>query len=443
MFLSAMTPDVLRETPHGCEVVIAVDPALTTATDEASVRATDQLLEAAGRSGPRRLILVTGLDDASADFGTDAPRANDGRPIEWLVIRTGSPYGIGDDPVTQFMLMMRSLPAVPLLPQSRILLPVWHEDLARCIATAVSLPADRVNRSITVTGPEAVTSAQLYDRIAALTDRHPAHVPVPELVTSFGKRLARVLSTEGIARVPPLSRFAVSADVRPHPDSVDTCDSIAATPLDQGLRRVIHELPELTPSEGVGTLERKTFSTVIKGSSLEPESLMTLVREQFGDLLPVPAGVEPVAPERALRPGAVLTLALPGRGHVAIRVVDVQPTQTVVATLRGHLLAGIVRFRAERVKAGLLFEVMTCDRAANPADRVGLTLGGARAQNVNWRTFVTNVAQRAGGHAGRARRSTRALRAEEARAVDEAVADLVRRHHSDWLMPSTSSGVIH
>jgi len=30
--------------------------------------------------------------------------------------------------------MMRSLPAVPLLPSSRVLLPVWHEDLARIVS---------------------------------------------------------------------------------------------------------------------------------------------------------------------------------------------------------------------------------------------------------------------------------------------------------------------
>ena len=170
---------------------------------------------------------------------------------------------------------------------------------------------------------------------------------------------------------------------------------------------------------------------------------MTFVREHFGDLLPVPAGVEPAVPERALHPGAVLTLALPGRGHVAIRVVDVQPTQTIVATLRGHLLAGIVRFRAERVKSGVLFEVMTCDRAANPADWIGLTLGGARLQNVNWRTFVQNVVQRSGGHAGRVRRSTHGFSSAEARAVEEAVADLVRRHYDDQPLPSTTPGTIH
>ena len=40
-------------------------------------------------------------------------------------------YGVSDDPITLFFLVMRALPAVPLMSRTHVLQPLWHDDLDR------------------------------------------------------------------------------------------------------------------------------------------------------------------------------------------------------------------------------------------------------------------------------------------------------------------------
>ena len=83
-----------------------------------------------------------------------------------------------------------------------------------------------------------------------------------------------------------------------------------------------------------------------------------------------------------------------------------------------------MRFSASPTADGIRFEVLTCDRAANVADWVGLTLGGSRLQDANWTTVVTNVA---GLAPSRIQIDSRPLFAHEARHAEELVAQLVHR----------------
>ncbi|HTV02641.1 MAG TPA: hypothetical protein VMF13_18975, partial [Luteitalea sp.] len=183
-----------------------------------------------------------------------------------------------------------------------------------------------------------------------------------------------------------------------------------ATPLSLGLRRLTEALPEQLPTSGVGGLDVKHFWGDITGTSLNAPAVLELFRERFADVMPVPVGVEPAAPRVRLDEGATLTLQLPGRGHVQVRVEAADDAHVVLSTLRGHPLAGVVRFRTAAISAGVRFEVMTADKAATPIDWLALTLGGARVQDANWRSVVTRVAAAAGGsvsvvHARRRRAS--------------------------------------
>jgi NADH dehydrogenase len=187
---------------------------------------------------------------------------------------------------------------------------------------------------------------------------------------------------------------------------------------------LIAELEELTPADGIGAVEVKRFSSTIRGADCDAIALMRLFATQFSEIMPIPVGVEPASPEVVLRPGADITMTLPGRGHVQVRVREVASRRVTLATVRGHALAGIVRFSARDLDDGLEFEVMTCDAAANRLDWLTLTMGGARLQDANWSTVVERVAQRAGGTHGAVQSDNRTLGDEEAAAVERWVNEI-------------------
>src|SRR4051812_43096939 len=139
----------------GCEVAIVIDPALS-GPDPSEAGLSPDLVDAAAQSGVRRVVRVCPRDPArhveqpQRDNRQRAPTF----PGEWIALRTAPVYGVGDDPITLFLIMMRALPAVPIVAATHIVQPLWYEDLARAISGAVSLPAAAINRNIDVAGPE-------------------------------------------------------------------------------------------------------------------------------------------------------------------------------------------------------------------------------------------------------------------------------------------------
>jgi NADH dehydrogenase len=371
----------------------------------------------------RRLIHVT---------ATAARNPAEESTGEWLTIRAPGVYGTIDDPVTLFLIMMRSLPAVPVSTAARAVRPLWHEDLALAAAAAVVLPVSLVNRVVNVHGPDAVTAAQLYERISALIDRRPVRVPVPDFLATHGKRLADALHLPwSFDMAGFLFGEGDAAGTDAAGDQLKDILGVTATGLDDGLTRLIGTLAEVTPSEGIGSLDLKRFSVDIHGAQYGAVELLRIFRARFADLMPIPVGVEPAAAAVQLDLGNVLTLALPGRGHVQIRVEDVTDDHVVVGTLRGHVVAGVVRFRTEPLPDGVRFEVMTCDRAANAIDWIALTLGGARLQDANWTALVQNVGTLAGGSADDVRHDARKLDQQEATAAQDWIGAVIRRHGED------------
>jgi NADH dehydrogenase len=97
--------------------------------------------------------------------------------------------------------------------------------------------------------------------------------------------------------------------------------------------------------------------------------------------------------------GATLTLALPLRGNVQIRILELDARRMTVCTVSGHPLAGAVRFLSEARGSMVRFEVQVIDRAANVADWLVMNPIGARLQNATWRDTVERVVKESGGRA--------------------------------------------
>ena len=131
---------------------------------------------------------------------------------------------------------------------------------------------------------------------------------------------------------------------------------------------------------------------------------------------------EPAA-ERRIELGATLTLSLPLRGHVQVRVVELTDTSMTYATVAGHPLAGEVIFRFTGVPGeDLRFEVETCDRPANPPDALAMYPLGILMKRWNWAKVVERVADFSGARPPiEVKTSEQTLADEEARKAEEEI----------------------
>jgi NADH dehydrogenase len=142
------------------------------------------------------------------------------------------------------------------------------------------------------------------------------------------------------------------------------------------------------------------------------------------------AGAEPGTPS-IVEEGATLTLDLPLRGHVQVRVAEVDENRFTLMTLAGHPLAGAVRIQTESLRDAVRFEVQVYDRAGSIPDLVIMrTLGGA-VQDRAWMQLVENTVGASGGRATEVRQTSETLSESEAEVVQRWAEELVllRKQH--------------
>lgn len=415
-------PDVVSRS-HGLaqrdpreRITILVDHSVTTGHGESPDA------DAPGREGAVALTRNGPL----IHVRTRAAAAIDGA----LTLRTTAAYGVIDDPLTAFLLMMRTLPTVPVLGDSLLIQPIWHEDLANAVAVSVGLVAANAPRTYDVAGPDAVTQAQVYDRVAALVDRRPLRIPVPAALAGTGLTLVAAIDAAGPLRSWLGAFHDESAIIGASDNHLSSVFHVTPTPLDRGLARLIADLPEQTPFDGVGAIEVKRFSADIAGARYRARELLGLFRSHFKDVMPIAVGVEPATPHVELTEGATLTMALPGRGHVQVRVEEATDAQVVLATLIGHAVAGFVRFRTHDGEDFVRFDVMTCDAAGSSLDWIAMAMGSSRLQDANWRRVVENMVSLSGGTSDTVRMDSRTLSNDEALAVERWITRIIERRQT-------------
>jgi NADH dehydrogenase len=271
----------------------------------------------------------------------------------------------------------------------------------------------------------------LIERLRALTGRSPLRVPVPGFLGVLGARAAGLLGLHvplDSGQVQMLEEGNLITE--PGGNALSSVFGLAATPLEEGLRRLADSLPEQQLEEGMGSLIRRHVWADIAGSRLGREALFERFRVLFGELTPwhVELGAEqgtPVAP----RLGATLTMHLPLRGNVQVRVVQLEPACLTLATVEGHPLAGLVRFRLENIaKDRLRFHVEVHDRPGNIVDWLVMSTVGGQIQVATWRSTVERLVSESGGAApDGVQAHSESLRGAEARQVESWARGLVER----------------
>ncbi|HXG86905.1 MAG TPA: DUF1990 family protein [Vicinamibacterales bacterium] len=398
--------------------------------ENVNVKGTQNLLGEATRVGAPRFIYVSSL---GADRGTSEYHASKRRAEalvqdyagEWLILRPGNVYGPGDAVISQLLSMVRTLPAVPVVGDgNHAFQPIWYEDLGCAIAKALDL--DRSRTVYELAGTETTTPNDLLDRFQTLTNRQSVRIPIPEFLARMGTRLADMA---GVTLPINESQFLMLVEENvvhePNGNALTAVFAVTPTPLAEGLRRLADVQPEQQPAEGVGGLERKRFWADITGSSFDAAALIEQFRQSCTDVMPIEFAAEPGAPQEVVE-GATLTAAIPLRGNIQIRVEEIAADHVTFATLRGHPLAGVVRFDAVDLPDGAVrFAVNVFARAATVFDWVAMSTGGTVAQNSNWRTVVERVVELSGGDTTGVQQESEVLDENAAEEAESWIAELI------------------
>jgi NADH dehydrogenase len=152
--------------------------------------------------------------------------------------------------------------------------------------------------------------------------------------------------------------------------------------------------------------------------------------------MPLEFSAEPGTP-RVVEEGVTLTLGVPVRGNVQVRVEEVAPRRVVFATVEGHMLAGVIQFTAsgdKRRDVRFLIEIHA--RAATALDLLAMSTVGDSLQKENWEEVVTRVVALSGGTAPLGvQHETETLDDEEGRRIERRLTDLINKRKQAEVTP--------
>ncbi|NDU72024.1 DUF1990 family protein, partial [Actinomadura sp. DSM 109109] len=178
--------------------------------------------------------------------------------------------------------------------------------------------------------------------------------------------------------------------------------------LPSGVRTGIARLPSRSgdrvqdPRQGFGPLYQRRYTVRISGSPLTAAELIERVCDDLNAASPVEVAV---FDKTSGAPGDLAVsdeyvVHMPGPWNCPVRVVERTPVSFRFVTLRGHLEAGEIEFRAARTPDGDL--VFTIESWARSGDRLAEALyervGIAKEMQLHmWTHFCMRVAELSGG----------------------------------------------
>ena len=431
--------DKLRGSADGCDLVlhvagiIAEEPPEIT-FESVNVTGTRNMVAEAERAGAGRFIYVSSLGAGTGKSPYHLSKRAAEKLVEkfdggWIIMRPGNVYGPGDEVVSLLLKMVRTLPAIPVVAGGDDKFqPIWVEDLALAIADAVER-TDLHGRSLELGGSDVTTTNDLIARFSSMTGRSPLKIPVPGFLASAGAAIADLVGVPlpvNESQITMLREGNIIAD--PGNNALTAVFRIQPVTLEEGLKKLAGSQPEQTPGDGIGSLKRKRIWADISGSKLTPEELFEQFRRDFDEATPgfLDAKVEPGTTCK-LEDGATITMSLPLRGNVQVRVQELTERKATLITLAGHPLAGAVRFLCDQRGDHIRFETQVYDRPASLVDWLAMKTIGASMQGLTWEGLVERMVIESGGVAGKG-----VEKAEES--LDEPQADLIEAWVKDLVM---------
>ena len=430
-------PPSLEGTADGADVVVHLAGIIEEAPPDATfqrvnVEGTRNIVREAERAGVPKIVCVSSLGSMRGQ----SPHHRSKRDAEaivrafsgaWIILRPGAVYGPGDEHISSLLKMVRTLPAVPLIGDGgQLFQPIWHEDAAEAIAQAVERD-DLDGGEYDIAGDDITSQRDLLARLQRLTNRATVALPVPELLAQVGLKAAALAGVD-VGFSESQLQMLIEGNVLPADadNALTRVFDVTPMPLEKGLRLLADNQPELLPDRGIGPLTRKRYWTDIRGTTLDADRLLDHVRARFRVLAPeiMSTSAEPGTPT-CIEEGATLTLSIPLRGHVQLRVAEVDDRRFTLLTVAGHPLAGAVRVQTEPIGDAIRFEVQTYERPASIPDLVLMRTLGGSLQDRAWTHLIQNVVRDTGGRADEVQRSSESLAGSEAAVVQRWAEELV------------------
>jgi hypothetical protein len=314
--------------------------------------------------------------------------------------------------------------------------PIWHEDFAAVVAATVERDDLRC-RSLDVAGTELTSQNDLVRRFSELTGRDVVRAPLPAVVASWGLRALGAIGVDAPFTETQLDMLVDGNVIPPgSPNGLTEVFGIAPTRLDDGLRRLVDEQPAQLPAEGTGTAFRKRYWVEIRGSRYDADQLFGYVRDHLSELLPSTVRIKSDSDGASiLAEGDTLTLELPLRGDVQVRVAEMGDRRMSFLTVVGHPIAGAVRLLTCVEDDAVRFEIQVYDRPASAIDEVVMRTVGGWLQRSTWIDLAENVIRASGGE-GRVRTEEKELNDHEL----EVINDWARTLSAQLSRNATSSG---
>lgn len=422
----------------GCDAVLHIVGIVEESPPEATfervnVEGTKNIIAEAERAGVKRFVFVSSLGApvGTSDYHVSKQKAEAATRQfrgSWTIARPGNVYGPGDEQISVLLRLVRGpSPVVPKVGAGdQPFQPIWWEDAARALADIVER-TDLDGRQLDLAGTEQTSQNDLLERFGAITGREIHSIALPEFIATLGAKAVSLVGWDVNFTDDQLQMLREGNVIAPGaPNGLTDVLGITPTPLDTGLLALADLQPEQLPTEGIGSLKRKRFWADVAGCKYTPETLFALFRSRFNEVTPVfvEACPEPSSTDE-IREGETITLALPMRGHVQVRVTGLEERRVTLITLAGHPLAGAVRFLCEQRGDDVRFQVEVYERAANVIDLIAMRAVGDRLQDHTWTRVVESVVELSGGRSENGVEHERAsLSEEEAKLVTTWLEDI-------------------
>jgi NADH dehydrogenase len=116
------------------------------------------------------------------------------------ILRPSILFGEEDSFINRFAGLIAGLPVMPVFGAETRLQPLWVDDAAEAVTTALADPATHGGKTYELAGPEIVTMQQLNERIAAAQGRERRFIAVPDgLARIFAALPGTPISVEQLA----------------------------------------------------------------------------------------------------------------------------------------------------------------------------------------------------------------------------------------------------
>jgi len=428
----------VRGSAEGCDVVLHVAGIVSESPPETTfqsvnVEGTRNMVRETERAGTARFIYVSslGADEGKSPYHQSKREGEaivQGFRGGWIVLRLANVYGPGDEVVSLLLKMVRTLPAIPVINggDDRFQ-PIWVDDVAAGLAASVER-TDLHGRTLHLAGNDETSTNDLLNRFARITGRKPVRIPLPGFLASAGVAVAEAVGMPLPINESQLTMLREGNVLRDSgSNALTTVFGIAPVTLEDGLKKLADCQPEQLPEEGIGSLKRKRIWADISDSSLSAEELFEQFRRDFNEATPgtVDAEIEP-GTHSVLSEGATLTLSLPLRGNIQVRVQELTPRKATLVTLAGHPLAGCVRFLSEERGDLVRFETQVYDRPASLPDWFAMRTVGSGIQTRTWEGLVQRMVNESGGTAARGiEHNEEKLDESQGELIEEWIRDLV------------------